>query len=80
MSSILRQYRSREIKVIEIRTDGEFSCIQDNTPCHVATDAPGTHVPEIERSIRYVKEGARTFQSTLPFKKRPRLLNRDNIY
>ena len=79
-TTILQQYRSRGIKVIEIRADGEFSCIQDDVPCRIATAAPGTHVPEVERSIRYIKEGARTSQSSLPFKRRPRLLNRGNIY
>ena len=49
-------------------------------PCRVSTAAPNTHVPEIERSIRTVKAGARTSQSSLPFKQRPRLLNRGNIY
>ena len=51
------QYRSRGIKVFEIRADGEFSCIQDGVPCRIATAAPGTHVPEVERSIRHIKEG-----------------------
>ena len=66
--------------MIEIRTDGEFSCIQDNVPCRISTSAPNTHVPEVERSIRTVKEGAQTSQSAIPFKRRPRILNRGNIY
>lgn len=79
VTAILKQYRSRGIKVSEIRADGEFSCIQDDVSCWIATAAPGTHVPEIERSVRYIKEGVRTSQSSLPFKQRPRLLNRGNI-
>ena len=79
-TKILNMYRSRGVKVIEIRGDGEFSCIQEDVPCRVSTAAPNTHVPEIERSIRTVKEGARTSQSALSFKRRPRLLNRGNIY
>ena len=59
-TTILKQYLSRGIKVIKVRADREFACIQDDAPCPISTAAPGTHVPEIGRSIRYVKEGART--------------------
>ena len=30
--TILQQYHSREIKVIEIRADREFACMQDDAP------------------------------------------------
>ena len=51
-----------------------------HVPCRIAIAALGSHVSEIERSIRYIKQGAQTSQSTLPFKQRPWLLNRSNIY
>lgn len=77
---ILRQYGSRGIKIKEIRTDGEFNCVRDEVPCHVNITAPNEHVPEIERSIRTIKEGSRTTCHDLPYEQVPKLMTRGNIY
>ena len=61
INNIRQLYLSRGLKVVEIRADGEFQCLEaDLSPCILNIAAPGEHVPEIERSIRTVKESTRT--------------------
>ena len=72
---------SRGLKVIEIRADGEFKCLQaDLLPCILNITAPGEHVLEIERSIRTVKESTRTLQYDLPFKFLLKMMTEGNVF
>jgi hypothetical protein len=57
INTIRQLYMSRGLKIVEIQADGEFDCLcSDLSPCALNIAAPGEHVPEIERSIRTVKE------------------------
>jgi hypothetical protein len=81
INKIRQLYMSRGVKVVEIRADGEFQCLEhDLHPCIINIAAPGEHVPEIERSIRTVKESSRTLQHDLPYKKQPKLMTESNVY
>ena len=52
LNNIRKLYLSRGVTISEIRSDGEFKCLEhDLQPCITNIAAPGEHVPEIERSI-----------------------------
>ncbi|GAX15524.1 hypothetical protein FisN_6Hu141 [Fistulifera solaris] len=69
---LLDIYRSRGLPVTAIHGDNEFACLRDDLgPVVLDIVAPNTHVPEIERSNRTIKERARTTIHGLPYKKLP---------
>jgi hypothetical protein len=81
INKIRQLYMSRGIKIVEIRADGEFQCLEEDLqPCIINIAAPGEHVPEVERSIRTIKECSRTLQHDLPYKKQPKLMTESNVY
>ncbi len=67
--------RERGLIVTEIRADQEFDCIRDDIiPIHSNLASPGEHVPEVERSIRTIKERARALFHDLPHKFLPKVM------
>ena len=81
VNNIRQLYLYRGVKITEIRSDGEFKCLEtDLLPCTLNVAAPGEHVPEIERSIRTVKESTRTLQYDLPFKQQPKMMTEGCVY
>ena len=73
IQNVFELYLARGFVVEHLRGDGEFKCIEDSikpTRLHIATK--GQHVPEIERSIRTVKERIRGTMHGLPFQYYPR--------
>ena len=81
VNKIRQLHLSRGVHISEIRSDGEFKCIEsDILPCNLNVAAPGEHVPEIERSVRTVKESTRTLQYDLPYKTQPKMMTEGNIY
>jgi hypothetical protein len=81
VNKIRQLYLSRGVHISEIRSDGEFQCLEsDLLPCKLNVAAPGEHVPEIERSIRTVKEATRTLQYDLPYKKQTKMMTEGNVY
>jgi len=67
-------YKNRGLPIVSIHGDNEFACIRDDiSPIHLDIAAPNTHVPEIERSNRTIKERARTLIHGLPYKRLPTL-------
>ena len=81
LNKIRQLYLSRGVTISEIRADGEFKCLEHELqPCITNIAAPGEHVPEIERSIRTVKESTRTLQHDLPFTKQPKMMTEANVY
>lgn len=69
-------YNKRGLKIIMIHADEEFSSLRDelltlNIDINIA--ATNEHVPEIERTIRTIKERNRSLVSTMPFVHYPKL-------
>jgi len=63
-------YKNRGLPINSIHGDNEFACIRDDIgSIHLDIAAPNTHVPEIERSNRTIKERARTLVHGLPYKR-----------
>lgn len=75
ITSIINLYRSRGLRVTQIDADMEFACLHDDLrPVFLNIAAADTHVGDIERSIRTIKEDVRTLSSSLPFHQFPREL------
>ena len=65
----LKLYSIRGFHVINIFADNEFECIRNELlPCNLNIAAKLEHVPEVERSVRTVKESIRYTSNGLPFK------------
>ena len=74
INRIIAIYKNRGLSVTSIHGDNEFACIRDSIgPIYLDIAAPHTHVPEIERSNRTIKERARTIIHGLPYKRLPTL-------
>ena len=69
-------YVSRGFRVRDLHTDGEFACIRaDMLPIVTNVVAADSHVGEVERSIRTIKERLRSCVHGLPFRRLPKLLS-----
>jgi hypothetical protein len=61
--------------VVNIHADIEFQCIaQEREPIHFDITPKDAHVPEVERSIRTIKERVRAEICDMPFKRLPKLM------
>ena len=68
-------YTRRGFAVHEIKGDNEFECIiPDLSPIHVNLVGANEHVPEVENSIKVLKERMRCLFNGLPFTCVPRLM------
>ena len=77
LKSVIKKYLSRGFTITDVFGDNEFGHdkYQDLfMPAILHLCAAGEHVPIIERSIRTVKERARSATVELPFKTIPRLM------
>lgn len=73
--AVIKLYHSRGFRVRDVHVDNEFACIRDDIyPIHLNVVAADSHVGEVERSIRTVKERLRACVHGLPFKRLPKLL------
>ena len=76
LDNVFRIYNKAGYTVVEIRTDPEFTSLQndlfDDMDIIINPTAAGEHVPEIERSNRVVKERLRALFSRLPYEMLPR--------
>jgi hypothetical protein len=71
----LLPYESRGFTVTSIIADQEFECARDSlAPIHLDTVPPDSHVGDVERSIRTIKERSRATVHGLPFKRLPKLM------
>jgi hypothetical protein len=72
---VIKTYTSRGFNVMNLHGDHEFECVRpDLLPIHVDIVSPDSHVGEVERSIRTIKERLRSCVHGLPFKRLPKLL------
>ena len=76
MEAILAIYRRRGLTVTSIYGDQEFDCIKNDFDCDVFISDTDSHVPEIERSIRVVKERVRATIHGMPFRYLPKIIIR----
>jgi hypothetical protein len=75
MKAVLHLYTCRGFHVKDIHCDNEFACIRELVrPVQLNVVPADSHVGEIERSIRTIKERLRALVHGLPFKRLPKLL------
>ncbi|GFH55457.1 hypothetical protein CTEN210_11933 [Chaetoceros tenuissimus] len=69
-NDVKRIYEAQGFNVTQVCADNEFDCIRmDTMPTHLETVGANEHVPEVERSIRYIKECTRACLHDLPYTK-----------
>lgn len=69
-NDVKRLYEAQGFNVTQVCADNEFDCIRmDIMPAHLETVGANEHVPEVERSIRYIKECTRACLHDLPYTK-----------
>ena len=70
----IKMYQARGFTVRDVHCDHEFECIRsDLLPIAMNVVPADSHVGEVERSIRTIKERLRASAHGLPFKRLPRL-------
>jgi AAA ATPase containing von Willebrand factor type A (vWA) domain len=75
-----RVYHSRGFRVVTVHADEEFEKIRNHMlPSRLITPNPGGHVPEVERSIRTLKEGCRAAIHGMPYSVYPKEMLRGLI-
>ena len=69
------EYSARGFEVIDIHADKEFECLREslgNVSLEIC--GPDEHVPEVERSIRTMKETMRATAHGLPYRRLPKVM------
>ena len=67
LQHIIKTYKARGIEINQINADNEFACVStEMLPARMNIMAADEHVGDVERSIRYIKEGTRTQIQGLP--------------
>ena len=69
------EYTSRGFEVVDAHADKEFDCLHGSLG-NVSLDicGPDEHVPEVERSIRTMKETMRATAHGLPYRRFPKIM------
>ena len=68
-------YTGRGFEVVDVHADKEFECLREslgNVSLEIC--GPDKHVPEVERSIRTMKETMRAMAHGLPYRRLPKLM------
>ena len=80
ISSVINLYSARGLTVREIHTDNEFECVRETLrPIVLNIVTADSHVGEVERSVRTIKERLRSWAHGLPFKRLPRIMIRHMV-
>jgi hypothetical protein len=75
LRAVISRYESRGLTVCDIHADNELECVRDQLlPIAMNIVPADSHVGEVERSIRTIKERLRSCAHGLPFKRLPRLM------
>ena len=75
LQDVIRMYVSRGFRLGAVEGDNEFACMKtDLMPVNLNITAKDDHVPEVERSIRTVKERHRVCLHGLPYKRIPAIM------
>ena len=73
--AVINLYQSRGFHVCDIHANNEFECIRDDVrPVEMNIVPADSHVGEIERSVRTLKERLRTCVHGLPYERLPKLM------
>jgi Zinc knuckle len=74
-TAVINLYTARGLHVCDIHADNEFECIREHIrPVDMNIIPADSHVGEVERSIRTIKERLRSCVHGLPFKRLPKLM------
>ena len=79
LNLLIKTYQSRGFTITDVFGDGEFDRVEIKTtilPSNLHICAAGGHVSRIERTIRTVKERARTLYHPLPYDSFPQLMTK----
>jgi Reverse transcriptase (RNA-dependent DNA polymerase) len=80
INKVFSLYRSRGFTIVDLHCDNEFECIRnDILPVNLNVVAADSHVGEVERSIRTIKERNRSTVHGLPYKRLPKLMVREIV-
>ena len=75
IKTVINLYRSRGLSVCDLHADNEFECIREEIrPVEMNIAPADSHVGEVERSIRTIKERLRACVHGLPFRRLPKLM------
>ena len=75
LTTAINLYTSRGLTVRDIHADNEFDCIRETIrPIELNIVPADSHVGEVERSIRTIKERLRSCVHGLPFRRLPKLM------
>jgi hypothetical protein len=67
-TTLRRIYHTRGFRIFTVHADEEFEKLRSHIlPGRLVTPDPGGHVPEVERSIRTLKEGCRAAIHGMPY-------------
>ena len=69
------EYTTRGFEVVDVHADREFECLREslgNVSLEIC--GPDEHVPEVERSIRTMKETMRATAHGLPYRRLPKVM------
>jgi hypothetical protein len=78
--AVINLYQTRAFTVTRVKGDQEFTCItNDLLPMPINIADAANHIPEVERSIRTIKEPTRCLIQGLPFKRIPKAMMRAAI-
>ena len=71
----IAEYTKRGFEVVDIHADKEFECLRDSVEnASLEICGPDEHVPEVEHSIRAMKETMRATAHGLPYQRLPKLM------
>ena len=72
---VIKLYTVRGLTIRDVHTDNEFECIREELrPINMNIVTADSHVGEVERSIRTIKERLRACVHGLPFRRLPKLM------
>jgi hypothetical protein len=78
--AVIHMYEARGFNITRLEADREFSCIVNNVlPIDLNIADADDHVPEVERSIRTIKERTRCTVQGLPFRRVSKVVMRAAI-
>jgi hypothetical protein len=80
LTGAIRLYQNRGFTVTQVHADNEFECTRTHiAPVDLNIVAADSHVGEVERSVRTIKERNRSTVHGLPYKRLPNLLVRELV-
>jgi hypothetical protein len=75
LKAVINLYTVRGLTVCDVHADQEFACVREEIrPIAMNISTADTHVGDIERSIRTIKERLRSCVHGLPFRRLPKIM------